>query len=411
MVWAMLVGITMQFFINMEVERYALVYGESVFVGFTRIARWFPVWFIVTTFLGFGWPGIGLAGATLIGAVIGGPDAAHIAIAAFIVIGLILSVGSVLYQTVEQLQKIMIGIGVPFIALLTLSLAKPEHWRALAAGFVGQGEGFTFLPEGIVLGTFLGALAYAGAGGNLNLAQSCYVRDKGYGMGAYADRIGGMLRGKQAKKFRITGQTFPLTSGNLRRFADWWRVMNREHLMIFWFLGLMTMSLLALLAYVTAYHMPGNAEGITFVMNEARMIAQQTFPIFGTAFLLVTGCMLLATQLTVLDSTSRIMTENVLLLRRGTTFAVTRTYYVILWLQIAFAVGVFSLGFVQPKELIILGAIINAFTMFVYTGLLLIFCHRLFPKPLRPSLPRTIALALTFCFFGVFSVLTIMQQF
>ena len=63
LVWAIVIGVTIQFFINMEVERYALIYGESIFVGFARWLRVLPFWFIITTFLGFGWPGIGFAGA------------------------------------------------------------------------------------------------------------------------------------------------------------------------------------------------------------------------------------------------------------------------------------------------------------------------------------------------------------
>ncbi|MDP7477439.1 MAG: Nramp family divalent metal transporter, partial [Candidatus Peribacteraceae bacterium] len=70
-VWGMLIGITMQFFINMEVERYALINGESIFVGFARLLRWLPMWFIISTFLGFGWPGIGLYGATLLSKAFG----------------------------------------------------------------------------------------------------------------------------------------------------------------------------------------------------------------------------------------------------------------------------------------------------------------------------------------------------
>src|SRR3972149_3016511 len=35
-IWAALLGITFQFFINMEIERYTLITGESIFVGLTR---------------------------------------------------------------------------------------------------------------------------------------------------------------------------------------------------------------------------------------------------------------------------------------------------------------------------------------------------------------------------------------
>ena len=46
-IWGALLGITFQYFINMEIERYALVKGESVFVGIAKLWRGAPIWFIV----------------------------------------------------------------------------------------------------------------------------------------------------------------------------------------------------------------------------------------------------------------------------------------------------------------------------------------------------------------------------
>jgi hypothetical protein len=413
-VWGILVGITMQFFINMEVERYALVNGESVFVGFVRLWRWFPVWFITSTFLGFGWPGIGLYGATLFGHVLGGVDPRILGVGIFLAIGAVLTLGSVLYKTVETLQKCLIGIGVPFIAVLTYSLADVSDLVTLAKGLVGigsiEGVSYFFLPEGLVFGTFLGALAYAGAGGNLNLAQSCYVRDKGYGMGAYADKITGMVSGKEQRSFSLTGNTFEITTENIREFRKWWVVVNREHALVFWLLGLFTMLTLSLLAYITTFGLAGNASGITFVVNEAAAIGRETLSIVGSIFLIVTGTMLCATQLTVLDSTSRIITENVLLLAPGTAHNVSRSYYIVLWLQILFGITVFLVGFDQPLTLIVLGAILNAFSMFVYTGILLWMNNRLLAAELRPSLWRNLVMLFTFLFFGVFCVITAAEK-
>jgi hypothetical protein len=49
-IWAAVIGITFQFFINMEIERYTLINGESVFVGLARKLKWLsPVWFILST--------------------------------------------------------------------------------------------------------------------------------------------------------------------------------------------------------------------------------------------------------------------------------------------------------------------------------------------------------------------------
>ena len=408
LVWGILIGITMQFFINMEVERYALVHGESIFVGFARMLRWLPLWFILSTFLGFGWPGIGLAGATLLSQALSIPHVRLVGVVVFIAIGLILSLGKVLYKTVERIQKVLIGIGVPLIFLLTFSLADFSDVRALAAGLIGQGEGFQFLPAGIAMATFLGAIAYAGAGGNLNLAQSCYVRDKGYGMGAYADKITSLFTAKEARRqFSLTGNTFELTEKNLRRFHQWWRTMNLEHLIIFWGLGLLTMLTLALLAYATSYGIAGNAEGIRFVIHEASAIAERTLPMFGTLFLLVTGVMLSATLLTVLDSTSRIITENMLLLTGSTSLNVSRAYYAVLWTQILAGIAIFMVGFDQPLRLIVTGAVINAFSMCIYTGLILWLNNRCIASALRPRAWRNIVMAATLLFLGVFCFLTL----
>jgi hypothetical protein len=414
-VWGMLIGITMQFFINMEVERYALVNGESVFVGFARLARWLPLWFIVSTFLGFGWPGIGLYGASLLSAALKpvlSMQPNTVGILVFVVIGLILSLGKVLYRTVERLQKYLIGIGVPFIAFLTYYLASRSDVAALMKGLAGQGvlhgEPYTFFPPGIVLGTFLGALAYAGAGGNLNLTQSCYVRDKGYGMGKYAQKITSLITaGGSSDSFTLTGNTFPTTPENLRRFRQWWRTINAEHLLVFWLLGLFTMLTLSLLSYITTFEQGADATGINFVILEAVAIGQATLPIVGMLFLIVAGVMLCATQLTVLDSTTRIMTENILLLHGGrSTFNVSKVYYMVLWVQILFGIGVFTIGFDQPLTLIILGAMINAFSMFVYTGIMLWLNNRVLAREVRPKRWRNAALAFTFVFFGSFCAVT-----
>lgn len=410
-VWGIVLGVTMQFFINMEVERYALVNGESVFVGFARLQRFLPVWFILTTFLGFGWPGIGLYGASLLSSAFQWGSPNMIAIIMFLIIGCILTFGKVLYKTVETLQKYLIGIGVPLILLLTVFLVDWSDLVALAKGIAGigksvEGDPYFFLPQGIAMGTFLGALAYAGAGGNLNLAQSCYVRDKGYGMGAYAEKITSLMRGEGQKTFTLTGNTFPCTPANMERFHVWWKTINREHFLIFWGLGLCTMLMLSLLSYSTTFGEAGSAQGLLFVMEEAAAIGRMTAPIIGTIFLLTTGIMLCATQLTVLDSTSRIMTENVFLLKKNSTGNISRAYYTILWLQILFGISVFSAGFDQPLTLIVLGAIINAFSMLVYSVILLWLNNTALAPEVRPGGLRNAVMGAVILFLAFFCAVT-----
>ena len=80
-IWGALIGITFQFFINMEIERYALARGESVFVGYKRLFKWAPIWFILSTFLPWMWPGIVASSAVLLGNVLGINNTEYFAIA------------------------------------------------------------------------------------------------------------------------------------------------------------------------------------------------------------------------------------------------------------------------------------------------------------------------------------------
>ncbi len=405
--WGILVGITIQFFINMEVERYALIYGESIFVGFARLFKLLPIWFIASTFLGFGWPGIGLSGSHLL-AQATGLNVSLINIVLFIAIGLILSLGKVLYQTVETLQKYLILVGTPTIFILALFLTSPSDWQTLGQGLIGQGADYAFLPIGISIATFLGALAYSGAGGNLNLAQSFYIRDKGYGMGKFATKIGSIFRSSSSnEQISLSGTTFPVTEANIQRYKQWWKVVNIEHLIIFWGLGLVTMLTLSLLAYSVVHGQLGNAAGIDFVINEASAIGKLTLPLIGLVFLVVAGLMLGATQLTVLDSTSRIISENFALIGKRTAPHLAKMFYVTLWLQISFGIIVSLIHPNQPRQLLTLGGVINAFSMLFYIGLLLYLNNRVLPKPLRPSLFRNVVLTLALLFFAVLCYLVI----
>ena len=69
-------------------------------------------------------------------------------------------------------------MSVRFLSLLLVLAVIAVRWEtviALAAGATRFGS----IPDGIELPMLLGALAFAGAGGSVNLAQSNYIKDKG----------------------------------------------------------------------------------------------------------------------------------------------------------------------------------------------------------------------------------------
>jgi len=411
-IWGALLGITFQFFMNTEIERYALAHGESIFVGLARKVRLISLWFLLSTFIPWMWPGIIASSAKFLGTIVGVQDSHYLAIGLLIIIGIILSLGSVLYKTVETFQRTIIMIGVPSIFIISIILAKPENWTALMQGTVGIGEGFIFLPAGISIATFLAALAYAGAGGNLNLAQSFYVKEKGYGMGKYAGRITSLLTGKN-EGVAITGSKFELTDENVHRFKVWWKNINIEHFLIFWLTGSVTILLLSLLSYAAVYGQPGNEQGVNFVIREAQFIGERIFPAVGTFFLLVLAITLFGTQLGVFDATSRILSENVILSAFGKLKEknIRPLYYLVLWLQVIAGIVILLLGFTEPLQLVITAAVLNAIAMFVHTGLTLWLNLTSLDKAIRPSIFRISVMVLAVLFYGGFSMYVIYDKF
>lgn len=411
-IWAAVLGITFQFFINMEIERYTLARGESIFVGLTRkFGRFTPYWFIATTIIPWMWPGIIASSATVFAAAFGINYSKYVGIILLLLLGAIYSIGRVIYKTQEKVQKAIILIGVPFIFLITLYFAKPLDWEALALGIGGVGEGYWLLPVGLPFATFLAALAYAGAGGNLNLAQSLYVKEKGYGMAKHAGQITNVLSG-DTTEIHLEGAKFNRSSENTRRFQEWWDRINMEHMIVFLFTGAFTMMLLSLLAYATVYKDQGVETSINFVIHEAAVIAQNTFPLLGTFFLLMAGVMLFGTQFSVYGSNARIASENLVIINKEkfTPKRIPKFFFGFLWLQIIAGIIIFLLGFTEPLALVITGAVLNAISMFIYTGLILWLNLTSLGKISRPSLVRTIAVFCAFLFYGGFSVFTIWQN-
>jgi hypothetical protein len=412
--WGAFLGITFQYIINMEIERYTLVTGESVFVGFYKLFKPILFWFIISTFIGFGLPGIVAASAQIISHVLGFESFKLLAIFFLILIGMILSVGKTVYKMMESITKTIIIFGVPFILLLVILLSNPSDFVSAIKGFVGFGDGFIFLPKDIHIATFLAAFAYSGAGGNLNLTQSLYIKEKGYGMGFYSQKLFSLFSKNRDEEVKIDGFDCKESEENISKFKKWWRMISLEHIFIFWLVGLLSIILLMVLSFTTTYGIPSNKDGISFVFYESQIIGSILSPFFGSLFLLVLGVMLFQTQLGIMDSTSRIMSENFAIwkvFKKGQkTIKLSLVYSFFVWAQIVFGIILFLFNIYEPKSLIITGAVINAFAMFVHTIFIFWLNTTKLPKSFKPSFIRKLLIIFIFSFFGIFSFIVLFDK-
>ena len=128
--------------------------------------------------------------------------------------------------------------------------------------------------------------------------------------------------------------------------------------------------------------------------------------------MVVGALMLFTTQLGVLESATRISSENFLLLRHSVREMVpsSRTFYTFLWLEIMLGVIYLMVGATEPRALLTLGAILNAAAMMVTFPLILTLNMKL-PEAIRPSYFRRGMILIAFSFFLYFVYQTILAAF
>ncbi len=411
LLWGAFLGISFQYILNCEIMRYSLARGESVFVGLRKMVSWLPIWFIFSTFIPWSLPGFSSASSQIFANIFHIYNVKILAIIFLLFTGVVLTLGKTLYRTMEFLQKAVIIVGLPLIIILVVLITKRTDWIETGLGLIGRGQGWWFFPPGVALASFLGAFAYSGAGGNLNFAQSYYIKEKGFGMGKFTDKITSLFTpGK--KVINIEGSSFTDNNENYALWKKWWRLVAGEHFIVFWFIGLLTIILLSILAKSLVFS-NASFSGIDFLYQQSSVLASRIGPVFGIGFLVVAALMLFSTQIGVLESSSRIISENFLLIfyKPGFTANPSFAFYVALWGQIAFGIMVLLLGFHEPRVLLTLSAVLNAVAMMFAFPLVYFLNRKNLVARYRASLPAQLFFILGFIFFVIFVGMTVGNLF
>ncbi|MBB3934012.1 Nramp family divalent metal transporter [Aureimonas phyllosphaerae] len=401
-VWAALVGVMTQFFLNMEIERYTLATGETVLTGFSRFWRhWGLVFALMTCFANL-WPGWATSSATMLSYIVGG-EPRWIAIGMLASIGLILTLAPVVYVMLERLQMVKVAAVGVLILIAAFFVITAEDWAALP-----QIVTTATIPTELGFALLLGALAFAGAGGGQNLCQSNWIRDKGFGMGKYVPRIMSPVTG-QPEAAPSTGFVFEPTPENMARWRRWWGFANIEQLVTFVLITFITITFTSLLAYATVYGQEGLPNSVAFVQSEGLVLADKVGGWFGALFWFIGAFSLFGAATGIVDYTARLAAD---VLR--TTYVrganESRLYFWIVWGLVAIGIAVLLFGLTQPLVLLVISACTGGLMMFIYSGLLILLNRRLLVPELRPGVGRIAALAWGFLLFGFLSILTLGQQ-
>ncbi len=399
--WAFWVGVITQFFINTEIQRWTIATGESIFRAFDRLHTIWPWFFLIAGFIHVGWPGWAASGSEVFAAWvgIGRSNWVIVGVLSMIIIFLSYQAGPILYNVIEKAQVALMFVAIAFAIVLVFIVGSIGQLANVPAGAVNFGA----LPADMDIAVFLGGLAYAGAGGYINLSQGVWAREKGYGMGSYQGRIKNPLRGADPEDLHRNGFTFEPTATNMRRWKGWWKVTQQEHFLTF-VIGLLVVATVTM-SISTQYAAGTDVGAIDMWLGEIipQLGALNSFLLYGVLFIA-----LFTTQYAILESFVRnsvdILYEEY---GRGAGWDLNRTFLGLLTIFTAWGILIIAAQFQQPWILLVLGAAIAGVMMWPYNALVTIMNTTRLPEHTQPGWARVVAMWWATGFFGYFSILLI----
>jgi hypothetical protein len=408
--WAGIIGLLTQFFINMEIERYTLATGETAVTGFQRLWKPFGLLMVACAIVPNIWPAWSTSAATITTFLFGGGNATAIAIGAMVLIGIALSASPVVYQTIEKFEFVKVALVLVFLVValttaVTAGAFGDVDKTVTSFGSFGGGQ--------IELAVLLGALAYAGAGGTNNLVVSNWIRDKGYGMGLYAPRVVSPITGEEEAAPSGRGFIFRVDAKSMERWREWWRKANIEQFFSFFVIGALTIVVFSLVAYSTVFQNPAVQEdNFDFIQIEGNVLKDTVGPWFGTLFWVIGAISLFGAALGIIDYVSRLVADvlRVGYLRESRRWTESRLYFVVVWFLIAAGSAILLSGFDQPLSLVVVAAALSGGVMFIYSLLLLVINRRFLPDQLKVRGVRMLVLLWAAALFGVMSVLVVINE-
>ncbi len=389
MVWAAVIGVFLQMWINFEVGRWTIATGETVFTGYSRVWQGFAPLFILLTLLSWLAPGWGRASGLALKALTVGPQGfgsdTFWTVITFAFVAVILFGPKLVYNSVEKTVELLVVVVTVGLIVVATVVSTADTWKELAAGVMNVG----YRDPNMSIKALFIALVFAGAGGTANLFYSFYLRDKNIGMGAKIPELQNPLR-RRAETIPTIGFIFADTEANTQRFRDWWSYVKKDQALFFWLLNTFTI-LLFIVGSLAVLHPQGIVPSSgTLIWDEAEVLAEVWGNIGRVIFLLVGLATLFGTQLALVDGVARSIADMVYTNFSGAQKRELSWWYLLIagiWILAGCVItyimeqrGITELGFLFNA------AYIGGFAMAIYVPLTLYINLRYLPKAAKPGL-------------------------
>ncbi|MEU4325631.1 Nramp family divalent metal transporter [Nonomuraea dietziae] len=390
--WLFLIGVTLQAVVMLEMARYAMATGESIFSGAARVFKPLMWFFFTVAILVYIWPGHLSAGAAAFEEITGIPWTVT-AVTGLILVGVVFSLAKVIYNVLENLLSVLIGalvIGTAVIAAMVGS------WSDVVSTITGMFSIGYLPPEALSAAWFpviVGACAFAGPSGMQQMWYTLHLRDSGAGMGAHIPRIRGLRHAGEEEAMPSRGFMFDTEDpAEMAKWRGWRRWVTFDALLLFWGITMLVTISFTVIAQAAARQNPGVRTAIQGDDREVALsamadaVSSAGSSVLGVVFLGFIALIGLNATLGLFDSFSRgqaDMTYN--FVPGAKKLRMSHLYAGFLWGVIIFGILILLFGPADgPSGILDTLAFLSTFAMGAYCVTLLLVNNRMLPKPIRP---------------------------
>ncbi|HZB29257.1 MAG TPA: Nramp family divalent metal transporter [Streptosporangiaceae bacterium] len=407
--WLFLVGVTLQAFVLLEMARYAMATGESIFFGAARVFKPLMWLFFVTAMAVYIWPGHVSAGAGAFEEITGIPWNITATIG-LLLVGVVISMAKVIYSVLEKLLGLLIGV---LVLGTSVVAAVVGSWGDLSSAITGMFH-FGYFPDSMMTAawfpTVVGACAFAGPSGMQQMWYTLHLRDSGAGMGAHIPRVRGLTHATEEETVPSRGFMFDTDDPEeMRKWKGWRTWITFDALLLFWGVTMLVTIAFTVIASAAARD---NAQVSQLLLQAdddqsaalqaiSNTLSSSAGAVVGTLFLGFIALIGLNATLGLFDAFSRGQSDMTYFFIPGARrFRMSHIYAAFLWAVIIFGIIILNFGPADgPSAVLDTLAFLSTFAMGAYCVVLLLVNNRMLPKPIRPGLLSNTAIALGAVFY------------
>ncbi|GII58254.1 hypothetical protein Pth03_66430 [Planotetraspora thailandica] len=392
--WLFLIGVTLQAVVMLEMARYAMATGESIFFGAARVFKPLMWFFFAVAILVYIWPGHLSAGAAAFEKITGIPWVVT-ACVGLVLVGIVFSLAKVIYNLLENVLSILIGTLVVGTAIIA---AMVGSWQDLSSTITGM-FAFGYIPDEALSPTWfpviVGSIAFAGPSGMQQMWYTLHLRDSGAGMGAHIPKIRGLRHAGEEEAMPSRGFMFDTDNPEeMRKWKGWRRWVTFDAFLLFWGITMLVTVSFTVLAQAASRQnsnvkeliLAGDREASLNAMSDSFSSAGSS--VLGAVFLGFIALIGLNATLGLFDSFSRGQADMSYHFVPGAKkFGISKLYAGFLWAVIIFGILILLFGPADgPGAILDTLAFLSTFAMGAYCVTLLLVNNRMLPKPIRPKL-------------------------